>query len=318
VTVFFLPAILSRNWQLKFLALSTAVLLWTVPRFDAQSSQVLENVPVLVQLTDPDWAILGEPVPSTVSVTLSGPARELIAIGVEALPVLVPIDQVSSQDTTVLFRNAWFRGSGREGVVVEGIRPEGISLAFEPILKRTLPFSPSIVGELPQGLSLVGVPRADPRNSEVFGPSSSFQGLDSLRLLPVDLALVDGTDSLVASVDTSGLGSLNILTLQTRISVPTEPTAAKEFRDLPVILPVLDRDPQLQIRQVSVTVVLVGPMSLVDGVEIGDLRVTIPMSRAGLSPGQEERVLLVVEGVPEYVEARANPDWVLLRRPAGL
>jgi hypothetical protein len=101
------------------------------------------------------------------------------------------------------------------------------------------------------------------------------------------------------------------------VTVPTEPTAAKEFRGLALTLPVVDRDPQLQARQTSITVVLVGPQSLVEGVEAGDLRVTIPRSRAGLAPGQEERVVLVVEGIPEYVEARATPDWVLLRRPVG-
>jgi hypothetical protein len=315
--VFFLPAILSRNWQLKVLALATAVLLWTVPRFEAQSSRVLEDVPVLVQLTDPDWAVVGDPTPATVSVTLSGSARELIAMGVEAPPVNVPVDQVGSADTTVLLRYAWFRGSSREGVVVEEIRPTAISLSLEPIRRHQLPFSPSIFGELPPGISLAGPPRAEPLFAEVFGPSSRFQGLDSLRLMPIDLALVDGTGSIVSPVDTSGLENLNILPLQAMVTVPTEPTGAREFQGLPLILPSVDRDPQLQARQTSINVVLVGPQSLVGSVEAGDLRVTIPMSRAGLSPGQEERVLLVVEGIPEYVEARATPDWVLLRRPVG-
>jgi YbbR domain-containing protein len=317
VIVLFLPAILSRNWQLKVLALATAVLLWTVPRFDAQSSQVLEDVPVVVQLTDPNWAIVGDPVPATVTVTLSGPARELIAIGVEAPPVLVPMDQVVSEDTTVLLRTSWFRGSGREGVVVEDIRPDGISLNFEPTRLRRLPFSPSIEGSLPQGISLAGPPTAEPWDAEAFGPSSRFQGVDSLRLLPIDLALVDGTGPLASSVDTSGLGNLSISPLQAMVTVPTEPTAVREFQDLTLILPVVDRDPQLQARPTSINVVLVGPQSLLEGVEAGDLRVTIPPNRAGLSPGQEERVLLIVEGIPEYVEARADPVFVLLRRPVG-
>ena len=315
--VFFLPSVLSRNWQLKILALGTAVLLWTVPRFDAQSSQVLADVPVVIQLADPNWALAEDPAPATVSVTLSGPARELIAIGVEGPPVLVPIDQVFSEDTTVFFRNTWFRSGGREGVVVEGIRPDGVSLTFEPIQQRRIPFSPSVINALPQGLSLAGRPSAEPWDADVSGPLSRLQALDSLRLLPVDLGLVDGTGPIVSSVDTSGLGSLNIVTLQAEVTVPTEPTAAREFQDLPLILPVLARDPQLQARTSSINVILVGPQSFVEGVEAGDLRVTIPMNRAGLSPGEEEQVRLEVDGVPEYVEARLSPDWVLLRRPVG-
>lgn len=315
--MFFLPTVLSRNWQLKVLALATAVLLWTVPRFEAQSSRVLVGIPVVVQLTDQNWALVGDPDPITVSVTLSGPARDLIALGVEAPPVLVPVDQVSSADTTVFLLNSWFRGSGRDGVVVEDIRPDAIGLSFETNVQKGIPFSPSIEGELPSGISLAGQPSVEPSVAEVYGPSSQVQGLDSLRLMPIDLALVDGTGSLVSDVDTMGMGSLSVQPLRAMVTVPTEPTAVREFPDLSLILPVMDSDPQLQVRQSSISVVLVGPRSLVERVEAEDLRVTIPLSRAVLSPGQEREVLLVVDGFPEYVEATANPKWVTLRRPVG-
>jgi hypothetical protein len=60
-----------------------------------------------------------------------------------------------------------------------------------------------------------------------------------------------------------------------------------------------------------------GARSLVEGVDPGVLRVTIPTALASLAPGEEERVGVVVEGVPELVEYRVIPDWVLLQRPAG-
>ena len=69
----FLPGILERNWQLKVLALAMAVLLWTVPRFEGQSSRVLDEIPVRVQLNDPNWALVGEPVPAEVTVPFGGP-----------------------------------------------------------------------------------------------------------------------------------------------------------------------------------------------------------------------------------------------------
>jgi YbbR domain-containing protein len=317
MTLSFFPGVITRNWQLKLSAFAMAVLLWTVPRFDAQGSRTLEDVPVRVQINDPDWAQVSDPSPPTVSVTLSGPARELMALAVDRLPVLVPIDEVTSGDTTVRLRTAWFRGSGRDGVVVEDLQPAAVSLSFERIEQRPFPLAAPVYGDLPAGLSLAGLPELDPDVAVVFGTASRFEGLDSLRLFPIDLGQVQGEEPLVGTVDTTGLQDLSVLPLQTTVRVPVEPTTAREFADLPLSLPTMDSDPQLQVRPTSVTVVLVGAGSLVDSVNAESLEATVPLSRASLSPGEEERVLVVVEGVPDFVEARVTPGWVLLRRPVG-
>ena len=67
------------------------------------------------------------------------------------------------------------------------------------------------------------------------------------------------------------------------------------------------------------TVTLAGARSLVEGVDSADLRLTLPQGRVRtLSPGEEDRVLVGVEGVPPFVRVvRVDPGWVLLRRPAG-
>ena len=313
----FLPGVLSRNWQLKVSALAMAVLLWTVPRFDAQSSQVLEDIPIRVQLSDPNWALVGDPSPGVITVTLSGPARELIALGIERPPVQIPMDEVFSADTTVPLRPSWFRGSGRDGVVVEDLRPGAVSLTFEPIEEQFVPFSASLSGELPPGISLAGPAVITPAAARVFGPASRFEGVDSLRLFPVDLNRVDGSGPLPVGVDTTGLVGLDVLTLQVSLEVPTEATTAREFPGMVLVLPTLASDPQLQARPAAVTLVLMGAQSLVDGVDPEDLSVSVPTGRANLAPGGEERLGVVVVGVPEFVEYRVIPDWVLLRRPVG-
>jgi YbbR domain-containing protein len=294
-----------------------AILLWTVPRFEGQTSKVLEDIPVRVQLTDPNWAQVGKPSPSTVSVTISGPTRELLAIGVDRPPVLVPMDEVSAGDTTVLLRTSWFRGSSREGVVVEELRPQAVSLAFEEIVQRPFPLAPAFFGEPPPGVSLAGPPRMEPEAVVVFGPGSRLQDLDTLAILPIDLSMAGSQERFRGVVDTTGLGGLNVHPPEVMVEVPTEPTFARELPEQAVELPELPSDPQLQVQPSEVKVVLVGARSLVDSVDPGALAVTIPSSRASLSPGQEERVLLVVEGVPELVEARVTPEWVSVRRPVG-
>jgi hypothetical protein len=312
-----LPGILVKNWQLKLSALAMAVLLWTVPRFEGQSTRVLPDVPVIVQLNDPEWAPLGDPSPAEVSVTVSGPARELFAIGVDRPPVIIPVDEVTSQDTTVMLRPLWFRGAGRDEVVVEGLTPDAVTLSFEAIEQRDLFLSVPLSGELPPGISLAEPPGIQPDRARVLGPTSRFEGLDSLRLLSLDLALLDEPGPYLLSVDTAGLEGLTVHPLQVSVEVQTEPTTAREFPDLTLRLPRLSADPQLQARPASVTVVLVGARSLVENVDPEALTVTVPTARANLAPGQEVQEMVVVEGVPDLVEARVTPDWVFLRRPVG-
>ena len=312
-----LPGLVTKNWQLKTSAVAMAVLLWTVPRFESQSSQVLEDIPVRVQLNDPNWALAGEPAPAVVSVTLSGSARDLFALGVDRPPVLVPVDELFSGDTTVYLRPSWFRTSGRDGVVVEDLRPAAVTLRFERIEERRIPFSAPLSGELPRGTSQNGRPVIYPQVARVFGAASRFEGMDSVRLMPLDLSLVGGPEAFLLGVDTTGLQGLDIVPMEASVAIPTEPTAAREFPDEVLVLPSLDSDPQLQARPASVTIVLVGPRSLVDGMDPEALRVTIPTGQASLAPGQEERVSVVVEGVPEFVMYTVTPFWVRLRRPAG-
>jgi YbbR domain-containing protein len=313
----FVPKVISKNWQLKVSALAMAVLLWTVPRFDAQGSRVLDDVPVRVQLTDPNWALVGEPSPAEVSVTLSGPARELIAIGVDDPPLVIPLDEVATEDTTVRLRTSWFLGTGRDGVLVEDIRPGAVQVALERIQERRLPVALPVFGALTQGRSVAGPAEINPGVVTVFGPTSRFEGMDSVPLSPLDLARVQDGDSVTLLVDTAGLPGLQVLPLQATVTIPTEATSTREFADLPIRLPALETAPPLQARPARVTVLLVGARSLVNGVDPASLTVTIPPALASLAPGQEESVVLVVEGVPEFVEVHVNPDWVLLRRPVG-
>ena len=72
-----LPGFVTRHWQLKLSALGMAVLLWTVPGFEAPTEEVHHGVTVVVPRNDTAYALLGTPDPPTIRVTLSGPAGEL-------------------------------------------------------------------------------------------------------------------------------------------------------------------------------------------------------------------------------------------------
>jgi len=240
-----------------------------------------------------------------------------MAIGVNRPPVRIPMAEVLSGDTTVLLSHSWFRGSSLDGVVVEALRPRSVILRFEPIEENRIPLLAPVFGELPEGLSLAGPPEITPAAAIVSGPVSSFEGVESLRLTPMDLSLVGGPEPHTLLVDTAGFPELDILTREASVTFPTEPTIVLEFSDQLLALPVLGSEPQLLARPASVSVVLSGATSLVEDVRPESLRVTISASQANLAPGQEEMVVVVVEGVPEMVSYSVNPEWVLLRRPVG-
>ena len=151
----------------------------------------------------------------------------------------------------------------------------------------------------------------------VFGAGSRFEGVDSIPLVPLDLSRVGDGQPLTLVVDTENLPGLQVLPLQATVTVPTEETSTREITDLLIRLPALETAPPLQTRPARVSIVLIGARTLVNSVDQNSLTVTIPPARASLAPGEEERVVSVVEGVPDLVEVHVNPDWVLLRRPVG-
>lgn len=314
------PGLISKNWQLKLSALAMAVLLWTVPRFEAQSSRVLEDLPVRVQLNDPEWVLAGNPMPATVRATLSGPARELFALGVDRPPVVIPVDRVSSADTAVLLRFSWLRIPGRDGVVVDDLSPGAVRLSFERISTRPVSLAARLTGDLPEGLSLAAPPEVTPNVVQALGAAGRLETLDSLFLRPLDLSRIRASGTFIQTVDTAGLQGIVVSPVQAAVRIRVEETAEWEFPDVPLSLPVLDQDPQLQARPSSVRVTLLGARSLVESVDPSDLRATLSPGRGrALAPGEEEsRAYVTLEGVPPLVLVEIQPPWVVLRRPAGL
>jgi hypothetical protein len=314
------PGLISKNWQLKLSALAMAVLLWTVPRFEAQSSRVLEDLPVRVQLNDPEWVLATDPMPAFVRATLSGPARELFALGVDRPPVVIPVDRVSSADTAVLLRFSWLRIPGRDGVIVDDLSPGAVRLSFERISTRPVTLVARLIGESPGGLSLAAPPELTPSVVQALGAASRLETLDSLFLRPLDLSRIRASGTFIQTVDTAGLRGIAVSPVQAAVRIRVEETVEREFDGVPVSLPVFEQDPQLQARPSSVKVTLVGARSLVEAIDVSDLRVALSSGRVrALAPGEEEsRAYVILEGVPPLVGVEIEPPWVVLRRPAGL
>jgi len=312
-----LPGFVTRHWQLKISALAMAVLLWTVPRFEAPREET-HTVTLRVQNNDSAYALLGDPEPPTIRVTLSGPAGALLRVDQPTLSI--PIDPVVSMDTTVeLTRSMVLIPTGLDLVQVEEMAPSSVRLIFEEIINSSLRLVAQTEGTLPDSLSLARSILVTPGYAAAKGPESQLEGMDSLLLIPLDLGHVQESGAYVQPVDTSGLGLTGLSVAGATIEIQVDSTMRREFPNLQYDVPRSASGPQIRGSPATLTVILVGARSLVEAVMPEGIRVTLPSEAlSSLLPGQEVRVDPVVLGVPSLVEVRVTPEWVTLRRPTGL
>jgi YbbR domain-containing protein len=315
-----LSGLIGHNWTLKASALGIALLLWVAVRVDAPSRHELTNVPVRVDLQDPQWALLGEPTPSTVMVRLSGSSGELIRIVGERPSVVIPLDDIASADTTVLLRTQWLRVQDRGGVVVEGIQPATVHLTVEPVERLSIPLAPRMIGALPGRLALAQRPQAVPSEVRVIGPRSRVLGLDSVPLVPIDLSAVSNSGRMTVAVDTARLSGLPIQPSEVSVEILVEDRIERVVTGLPVTLPngLGGMANDLEISPATVSVILRGARSVVESTDPRALRVVVQVEDDGLpEPGEEGVFLVRLAGLSDLLEGTIQQSDVVLRRRGG-
>jgi YbbR domain-containing protein len=211
------------DWALKLTALALAFLLWTTVQADAPGEWVANNVQVRVVNNDPDWVVVDAPSPSEVSVTFSGPYRELLRAASERPDIIVPVDQVT--DSTELFPLSVNRvrmppGTPNTGVL--GIQPSMVRVSFDRVMTRLIPVSVDLQGELPPGFELAGPVVVDPSVVRASGAGRNLARVDTLRLPAIEMRDLRGVDTLDITIDTTGTGL--ILSPRTvRVIIPARP-----------------------------------------------------------------------------------------------
>jgi len=311
-----LPGFLTRNWTLKLSAFGIALLLWVSVRVEAPSRQTISGVPVRVDLGDPQWAVVEDPSPRNVSVRFAGPSRELIRLSVDRPAIVIPLDQVTSSDTTIVLRNQWVRVQDRPNVVVEDIQPSTVTLRLESIERVELPVAPRLEGTLDERWALAARPRAAPAEVRVSGPRGRVMELDSIRLLPVDLSTVEESGRVMVGVDAELVTGLQVQPAQVEVEVRVEARVERSVADVPVELDLGEEAELYELSPPAVEVTLTGARSLVEGIDAESLRVLAELGTLELpeEPGEEITVPLVVRGLPELVEGRLEPNEVVIVR----
>ncbi len=305
-------SLLTRNWTLKLAAFGLALLLWIVIRADETDQQSLMNVPVRVQVVDPAWALARDPSPGTVEIRVEGPARDLLTL---RPTLLVPVDRVTTADTTLGIQREWVLLQGRENVTVQDIVPSSIGLSFERVRTVAPEIVASAEGELPEGLALAATLRPEVSTLRASGPASAVADLRELRLEPLDLTSVTASGTVTLAIDRSFLHRDLVLSQDSvPVAVLVETSVERVVADVIVLAPT-GSAAEFQVLPAAMPVTLVGAPSVVERVGPGQLRLIVDTDGLdGVPPGWEGRARVRLEGVPELAEGRPAADSVTVRR----
>jgi YbbR domain-containing protein len=202
---------LTKNWALKLAAVSLAVLLWMAVRAGTPRATTFRNIPVNVDLRDPDWRLAEPPQPPVVQVTVIGPTGELLTLAGQPPRIVLLVDRVTDTVETQVLPLQWVQlpRDVRQARVLS-LRPDTILLRYERLITRTLPVRVRTVGELPAGYELALPPTTSPARVQIRGPVRILDQLDSVPLAPVEISGLRSTTNIPASIDTMGLGPVRV------------------------------------------------------------------------------------------------------------
>ena len=307
-----------RDWRLKLAALGLSIFLWALVQTEPRtSSESFQRVPVRVELTDTLWTLAGPPTPTEVELQLSGSSRDIIRLDREGTALSIPITQVGTPDTSVFLDRDWVELGQSTGLTVEFIAPAMIEIVFEPTITRTLPIATRVYGDLRDNLALASSVGLAPVTARVRGSESQISELDSIRLERFDLATVEKSGVFSVAVDTASLSGAYVFPDVVTMGLNVEDDIERILQGFSVQFDAERVGADVTIEPVVVQVRFSGPRSLVNTLDPSLLRVWVsPEDLQGILPGEERRVPLRLEGIPEFVTAVPETSAVTARRAA--
>ena len=305
-----------RNWRLKLAALGLSVFLWALVQTEPRtSSESFQRVPVRVELTDTLWTLAGPPTPTEVELQLSGSSRDIIRLDREGTALNIPISQVGTPDTSVFLDRDWVELGQSTGLTVEFISPAMIEIVFEPTVTRTLPIATRVYGDLRENLALASSVGLAPVSVRVRGSESQVSQLDSIWLERFDLGTVEKSGVFSVAIDTVGLSGAYVSPDVVTMGLNVEDDIERVLQGFSVQFDAERIGADVTIEPVVVEVRFSGPKSLVNTLDPSLLRVWVsPEDLEGILPGEERRVPLRLEGIPEFVTAVPETSAVTAKR----
>lgn len=180
-----------KNWILKLISLSLAIMLWY---FVVGEDQVDINITVPIEIINlPAALTISSQFKKDIEVAVRGP-RSLI-LELRNRTITRPVDLSSARPGTIVIKNDEESIPLPMGITVQRLQPTNITLQLDELLQKKFPVTPTTEGELAPGYVLQKI-YIDPDNLMISGPKSVLEKSNELKTYVIDLDNLDHSTTL--------------------------------------------------------------------------------------------------------------------------
>jgi len=301
----------------KLVSVAVAVVLWAW----LQSEQVVEESAwVEVSYELPDELVMAQAATKRLRVTVRGPQRYVKNVRGADLALTVDMRDTAPGVQQVDFVDSEIVGITTQEIDIVGLVPNSVQVDIEEKHTRSVPVSPTIVGEPATGYRLAQIEVA-PNEVVVEGPYSVVERLARLPTEPVNVAgLTESkTFEVPVTLKPRTLTRVNSDPVQIRVVIEAM-TSQRTFTKVPVIV----RSRNWTSSQESVTVTLSGPVSALQAIDHETVAVmvrvepgTLPEPVQAKVDGGQGVAFMVVHGGGVGVEVVAVEPETFVLTPVG-
>jgi YbbR domain-containing protein len=180
-----------KNWLLKLISLTLAIMLWY---FVVGEDQVDINIQVPIEILNlPANLIISNQYKKSIEVSVRGP-RSMIQ-ELRNRNITRPVDLASARPGTIVIKNDEKSIPLPKGIAVQRLQPTNITLLLDELLQKRFPISPITEGEPAPGYVLQNV-YTDPDHLIISGPKSILEKYTGLKTYVINLDNLDHSTSL--------------------------------------------------------------------------------------------------------------------------
>jgi len=180
-----------KNWILKLISLTLAIMLWY---FVVGEDQVDINIQVPIEIINlPANLTVSNQYKKDIEVAVRGPRSMILEL--RNRNITRPVDLSSAQPGTIVIKNDEDSIPLPMGLTVQRLQPTNITLQLDELLQKLFPISPLTEGELAPGYVLQQI-YIDPDNLMISGPKSILNKSTELKTYVINLDNLDHSTTL--------------------------------------------------------------------------------------------------------------------------
>lgn len=286
------------DWVMKLVALIITLALWFgVTGLRTTTKQRFQNVPLNIRVSN-NIEITNSPV-TEVTIVLSGDKRQMDQLNPRDLIASLDLTDIQPGETkkTVAVLPENISIELPQGVKLEEIQPNKISIEFDTVEEREIPVRAEIEGAPPEGFEIYGKPVITPQKIRVRGPASFIRKLEFVSTEKIDVS--DRREDFTAQQIPLNVVNPQVTLLDSVVDVAVR---VGEKRVQSVLLVPYQTDEGIK----KVKVVLYGARSVLNDLTAEDLRIDLIKTESG-AVLPKPMLPTELDGSVEILEPKINP-----------